>query len=92
MILLLGVYLFGCCPLSSHLSPHSSLSEETILDAIASIMVLPNHMCIPLIDKVKGDQMRFPLPHVKYFWSYFHLITCSYSKQQFTLKNRILSK
>nr|XP_024657627.1 extended synaptotagmin-2-like [Maylandia zebra] len=40
-----------------------SLSEETILDAIASIMVLPNHMCIPLIDKVKGDQMRFPLPH-----------------------------
>ncbi|XP_076730832.1 extended synaptotagmin-3-like [Maylandia zebra] len=41
----------------------SSLSEETILDAIASIMVLPNHMCIPLIDKVKGDQMRFPLPH-----------------------------
>uniref|UniRef100_A0A3P9CHM9 Extended synaptotagmin-like protein 3 n=1 Tax=Maylandia zebra TaxID=106582 RepID=A0A3P9CHM9_9CICH len=46
----------------------SSLSEETILDAIASIMVLPNHMCIPLIDKVKGDQMRFPLPHVKYFW------------------------
>uniref|UniRef100_A0A3Q2WBF0 Extended synaptotagmin-like protein 3 n=1 Tax=Haplochromis burtoni TaxID=8153 RepID=A0A3Q2WBF0_HAPBU len=40
-----------------------SLSEETILDAIASIMVLPNRMCIPLIDKVKGDQMRFPLPH-----------------------------
>uniref|UniRef100_A0A3B4G9P5 Extended synaptotagmin-3-like n=1 Tax=Pundamilia nyererei TaxID=303518 RepID=A0A3B4G9P5_9CICH len=41
----------------------TSLSEETILDAIASIMVLPNRMCIPLIDKVKGDQMRFPLPH-----------------------------
>ncbi|KAL3970298.1 hypothetical protein ACER0C_028095 [Sarotherodon galilaeus] len=40
----------------------SSLSEETILDAIASIMVLPNRMCIPLIDKVKVDQMRFPLP------------------------------
>uniref|UniRef100_A0A669ETI2 Extended synaptotagmin-like protein 3 n=1 Tax=Oreochromis niloticus TaxID=8128 RepID=A0A669ETI2_ORENI len=40
----------------------SSLSEETTLDAIASIMVLPNRMCIPLIDKVKVDQMRFPLP------------------------------
>uniref|UniRef100_A0A668UHP9 SMP-LTD domain-containing protein n=1 Tax=Oreochromis aureus TaxID=47969 RepID=A0A668UHP9_OREAU len=42
----------------------SSLSEETTLDAIASIMVLPNRMCIPLIDKVKVDQMRFPLPRV----------------------------
>uniref|UniRef100_A0A3Q4HTA3 Extended synaptotagmin-like protein 3 n=1 Tax=Neolamprologus brichardi TaxID=32507 RepID=A0A3Q4HTA3_NEOBR len=40
----------------------SSLSEETILDAIASIMVLPDRMCIPLIDKVKMDQMRFPPP------------------------------
>uniref|UniRef100_A0A3Q4HFK7 Extended synaptotagmin-like protein 3 n=1 Tax=Neolamprologus brichardi TaxID=32507 RepID=A0A3Q4HFK7_NEOBR len=42
----------------------SSLSEETILDAIASIMVLPDRMCIPLIDKVKMDQMRFPPPRV----------------------------
>ncbi|XP_026152315.1 extended synaptotagmin-3 [Mastacembelus armatus] len=40
----------------------SSLSEATILDTIASIMVLPNRMCIPLIDQVKMDQMRFPLP------------------------------
>uniref|UniRef100_A0A8D3DX58 Extended synaptotagmin-3 n=1 Tax=Scophthalmus maximus TaxID=52904 RepID=A0A8D3DX58_SCOMX len=40
----------------------SSLSEETILDIIASLMVLPNRMCIPLIDQVKVDQMRFPLP------------------------------
>uniref|UniRef100_A0A669B1E3 Extended synaptotagmin-like protein 3 n=1 Tax=Oreochromis niloticus TaxID=8128 RepID=A0A669B1E3_ORENI len=39
-----------------------SLSEETIIDIIASLMVLPNRMCIPLIDQVKMDQMRFPLP------------------------------
>ncbi|XP_044073697.1 extended synaptotagmin-3 isoform X2 [Siniperca chuatsi] len=41
----------------------SSLSEEAILDIIASLMVLPNRMCVPLIDQVKVDQMRFPLPH-----------------------------
>uniref|UniRef100_A0A8P4G9C7 Extended synaptotagmin-3 n=1 Tax=Dicentrarchus labrax TaxID=13489 RepID=A0A8P4G9C7_DICLA len=35
---------------------------ETIMDIIASLMVLPNRMCIPLIDQVKVDQMRFPLP------------------------------
>ncbi|KAJ3591804.1 hypothetical protein NHX12_006936 [Muraenolepis orangiensis] len=40
----------------------SSLSEETIMDIISSMMVLPNRMCIPLIDQVKVDQMRFPLP------------------------------
>ncbi|XP_056145436.1 extended synaptotagmin-3 isoform X2 [Lampris incognitus] len=40
----------------------SQLSEETIMDIIASLMVLPNRMCIPLIDQVKVDQMRFPLP------------------------------
>ncbi|KAF3842870.1 hypothetical protein F7725_001719 [Dissostichus mawsoni] len=40
----------------------SSLSEGTIMDIIASLMVLPNRMCIPLIDQVKVDQMRFPLP------------------------------
>ncbi|XP_019118935.2 extended synaptotagmin-3 [Larimichthys crocea] len=40
----------------------SSLSEETIMDIIASLMVLPNRMCVPLIDQVKVDQMRFPLP------------------------------
>ncbi|XP_028249191.1 extended synaptotagmin-3 isoform X2 [Parambassis ranga] len=40
----------------------SSLSEETIINIIASLMVLPNRMCIPLIDQVKVDQMRFPLP------------------------------
>ncbi|CAB1419171.1 unnamed protein product [Pleuronectes platessa] len=40
----------------------SSLSEETIVDIIASLMVLPNRMCIPLVDQVKVDQMRFPLP------------------------------
>ncbi|KAJ0070717.1 hypothetical protein NL108_018041 [Boleophthalmus pectinirostris] len=40
----------------------SSLSEETIMDIIASIMVLPNRMCFPLIDQVKVDQMRFPMP------------------------------
>lgn len=44
--------------------PSSSLSEETIMDIIASLMVLPNRMCIPLIDQVKVDQMRFPLPRV----------------------------
>uniref|UniRef100_A0A669DIV4 Extended synaptotagmin-like protein 3 n=1 Tax=Oreochromis niloticus TaxID=8128 RepID=A0A669DIV4_ORENI len=37
-------------------------SPETIIDIIASLMVLPNRMCIPLIDQVKMDQMRFPLP------------------------------
>ncbi|XP_038138862.1 extended synaptotagmin-3 [Cyprinodon tularosa] len=40
----------------------SSLSEDTIMDIIASIIVLPNRMCFPLIDQVKVDQMRFPLP------------------------------
>ncbi|XP_040056589.2 extended synaptotagmin-3 [Gasterosteus aculeatus] len=40
----------------------SSLSENTIMDIIASLMVLPNRMCVPLIDQVKVDQMRFPLP------------------------------
>ncbi|XP_069554960.1 extended synaptotagmin-3 isoform X1 [Brachyistius frenatus] len=40
----------------------NSLSEETIMDIIASLMVLPNRMCIPLVDQVKVDQMRFPLP------------------------------
>nr|XP_061799792.1 extended synaptotagmin-3-like [Nerophis lumbriciformis] len=40
----------------------SSLSEDTIMDIIASLMVLPNRMCFPLIDQVKVDQMRFPLP------------------------------
>lgn len=40
----------------------SSLSDETITDTIASLMVLPNRMCVPLIDQVKVDQMRFPLP------------------------------
>ncbi|XP_041929455.1 extended synaptotagmin-3 [Alosa sapidissima] len=39
-----------------------SLSEPAILDIIASIMVLPNRMCIPLLEQVKMDQMRFPLP------------------------------
>ncbi|XP_062862422.1 extended synaptotagmin-3 [Trichomycterus rosablanca] len=37
-------------------------SESAILDIIASYMVLPNRMCFPLIDQVKVDQMRFPLP------------------------------
>ncbi|XP_056610122.1 extended synaptotagmin-3 [Triplophysa dalaica] len=40
----------------------SHLSESAIVDIIASLMVLPNRMCIPLIDQVKVDQMRFPLP------------------------------
>uniref|UniRef100_A0A3Q3W519 C2 domain-containing protein n=1 Tax=Mola mola TaxID=94237 RepID=A0A3Q3W519_MOLML len=35
---------------------------DTIMDIIASLMVLPNRMCVPLIDQVKVDQMRFPLP------------------------------
>ncbi|XP_026127710.1 extended synaptotagmin-3-like [Carassius auratus] len=40
----------------------SHLSESAIVDIIASLMVLPNRMCIPLIDQVKVDQMKFPLP------------------------------
>ncbi|XP_030642425.1 extended synaptotagmin-3 [Chanos chanos] len=40
----------------------SHMSESTIVDIIASLMVLPNRMCFPLIDQVKVDQMRFPLP------------------------------
>ncbi|KAK2906311.1 extended synaptotagmin-3 [Channa argus] len=40
----------------------SSLSEDTVMDIISSLMVLPNRMCFPLIDQVKVDQMRFPLP------------------------------
>ncbi|KAG9349382.1 hypothetical protein JZ751_027825 [Albula glossodonta] len=38
------------------------LSESAIMDIISSFMVLPNRLCIPLIDQVKVDQMRFPLP------------------------------
>lgn len=34
------------------------------MDIIASLMVLPNRMCIPLVDQVKVDLMRFPLPRV----------------------------
>lgn len=34
------------------------------MDVIASFMVLPNRLCFPLIDQVKVDQMRFPLPRV----------------------------
>ncbi|KAK3568801.1 hypothetical protein QTP86_017404 [Hemibagrus guttatus] len=37
-------------------------SESAIMDIIASLMVLPNRMCFPLIDQVKVDEMRFPLP------------------------------
>lgn len=48
---------------SLHLAS-SSLSEDAIMDIIASLMVLPNRMCVPLIDQVKVDQMRFPLPRV----------------------------
>ncbi|KAK6292749.1 hypothetical protein J4Q44_G00373340 [Coregonus suidteri] len=40
----------------------SHLSEPAIMDIIASLMVLPNRMCIPFIDQVKVDQMRFPMP------------------------------
>ncbi|KAK2850419.1 hypothetical protein Q7C36_009202 [Tachysurus vachellii] len=37
-------------------------SESAIMDTIASMMVLPNRLCFPLIDQVKVDEMRFPLP------------------------------
>ncbi|XP_027008331.1 extended synaptotagmin-3 [Tachysurus fulvidraco] len=37
-------------------------SESTIMDIISSMMVLPNRLCFPLIDQVKVDEMRFPLP------------------------------
>lgn len=37
-------------------------SETAILDVIASLMVLPNRLCFPLVDQVNMDQMRFPLP------------------------------
>uniref|UniRef100_A0A3B1IRP5 Extended synaptotagmin-like protein 3 n=1 Tax=Astyanax mexicanus TaxID=7994 RepID=A0A3B1IRP5_ASTMX len=39
-----------------------NFSETAILDVIASIMVLPNRLCFPLVDQVNMDQMRFPLP------------------------------
>lgn len=45
------------------------------MDIIASLMVLPNRMCIPLIDQVKVDQMRFPLPRVcKIYFPFYALI------------------
>ncbi|XP_060785162.1 extended synaptotagmin-3 [Neoarius graeffei] len=37
-------------------------SKSAIMDVISSYMVLPNRLCFPLIDQVKVDQMRFPLP------------------------------
>lgn len=52
-------------PVKSLRLASSSLSEEAIMDIIASLMVLPNRMCVPLIDQVKVDQMRFPLPRVR---------------------------
>lgn len=48
---------------SLHLAS-SSLSDDAIMNIIASLMVLPNRMCVPLIDQVKVDEMRFPLPCV----------------------------
>lgn len=70
-----AVQLSGCKAPSSHLPPSSSLSEDTIMDIIASLMVLPNRMCIPLIDQVKVDQMRFPLPRVcKIYFPFYTFI------------------
>lgn len=43
----------------------SQFSESAILDIIASYLVLPNRMCFPLVDQVKVEQMRFPLPRVR---------------------------
>uniref|UniRef100_A0A3B3SP28 Extended synaptotagmin-like protein 3 n=1 Tax=Paramormyrops kingsleyae TaxID=1676925 RepID=A0A3B3SP28_9TELE len=40
----------------------NNMTESAILDVIASMMMLPNRMCIPLVDQVKVEQMRFPLP------------------------------
>ncbi|TSM60566.1 Extended synaptotagmin-3 [Bagarius yarrelli] len=37
-------------------------SASAIMDIISSLMVLPNRLCFPLIDQVKVDEMRFPLP------------------------------
>ncbi|TRZ02742.1 hypothetical protein DNTS_005425 [Danionella cerebrum] len=40
----------------------SHVSENAIMDIISSLMVLPNRLCFPLVDQVKIEHMRFPLP------------------------------
>lgn len=72
----------------------SSLSEQAIIDIIASLMVLPNRMCIPLIDQVKVDQMRFPLPRVRgfvsHYYFYFHRPLKSQSLEGWTVEDENL--
>lgn len=65
------------CSLLQHLNLNlnllfSHMSESAIVDIIASLMVLPNRMCIPLIDQVKVDEMKFPLPRVRLGMIVFH--------------------
>lgn len=49
------------------------MSDSMIMDAIASFLVLPNRLVIPLVQGLHVAQLRSPLPRVmpakyKYRW------------------------
>lgn len=42
----------------------SVMSDSMIMDAIASFLVLPNRLVVPLVQEVHLAQLRSPLPRV----------------------------
>lgn len=43
----------------------SVMSDSMIMDAIASFLVLPNRLVVPLVQGLHVGQLRSPLPRVK---------------------------
>lgn len=43
----------------------SVMSDSMIMDAIASFLVLPNRLVVPLVQGLHVAQLRSPLPRVK---------------------------
>lgn len=41
------------------------MSDSMIMDAIASFLVLPNRLVIPLVQELHLAQLRSPLPRVR---------------------------
>lgn len=41
------------------------MSDSMIMDAIASFLVLPNRLVVPLVPGLHVAQLRCPLPRVK---------------------------
>lgn len=44
----------------------SVMSDSMIMDAIASFLVLPNRLVVPLVPGLHVAQLRSPLPRVKH--------------------------